>query len=92
MAETKTIVQKRTHIANYILVIAAIVLLLAYPVRDLFWGGLLTHVAGAALIGGLADWYAVTALFRKPLGISFKTALIPNSTTNCGDGPSNGGT
>ncbi|MFR8761909.1 MAG: hypothetical protein ACLVFT_03805 [Megasphaera lornae] len=31
MAETKTIVQKRTHIANYILVIAAIVLLLAYP-------------------------------------------------------------
>ena len=79
MAETKTIVQKRTHIANYILVIAAIVLLLAYPVRDLFWGGLLTHVAGAALIGGLADWYAVTALFRKPLGISFKTALIPNS-------------
>ena len=79
MAETKTIVQKRTHIANYILVIAAIVLLLAYPVRDLFWGGLLTHVAGAALIGGLADWYAVTALFRKPLGISFKTALLPNS-------------
>lgn len=31
------------------------------------------------MIGGLADWYAVTALFSKPLGISYKTALIPRS-------------
>lgn len=70
---------RRSHIAGYILVIAALLLLLSYPVRDLFWGGLIMHLSGAALIGGLADWYAVTALFRKPLGISFKTALIPNS-------------
>lgn len=71
--------QSRSYVANYILIIAAIVLLLSYPFRDLFAGGLLTHLAGAALIGGLADWYAVTALFKKPLGISFKTALIPRS-------------
>ena len=70
---------RRSHIAGYILVITALLLLLSYPVRDLFWGGLIMHLSGAALIGGLADWYAVTALFRKPLGISFKTALIPNS-------------
>lgn len=70
---------RRSQIANYILIIAAIVLLLSYPFQDFFAGGLLTHLAGAALIGGLADWYAVTALFRRPLGISFKTALIPNS-------------
>ena len=70
---------RRSQIANYILIIAAIILLLAYPFQDFFAGGLLTHLAGAALIGGLADWYAVTALFRRPLGISFKTALIPNS-------------
>ncbi len=70
---------KRCQIANIILASAAAVLLLAYPFQDFFWGGLLTHLAGAALIGGLADWYAVTALFRKPLGISFKTAVIPNS-------------
>lgn len=68
-----------SQIARNILIIAAIILLLAYPFQDFFWGGLLTHIAGAALIGGLADWYAVTALFKKPLGISFKTALIPNS-------------
>ncbi|KMO86569.1 hypothetical protein AB840_07585 [Megasphaera cerevisiae DSM 20462] len=70
---------RRSRIANYILGIAAVILLLAYPFQDFFWGGLWTHLAGAALIGGLADWYAVTALFRKPLGISFKTGLIPNS-------------
>ena len=70
---------RRSQIANYILITAAVLLLLAYPFQDFFVGGLLTHLAGAALIGGLADWYAVTALFRRPLGISFKTALIPNS-------------
>ena len=80
MTELHTAAQpKRSQIANYILAAAAIILLLAYPFQDFFWGGLLTHLAGAALIGGLADWYAVTALFQRPLGISFKTALIPNS-------------
>lgn len=70
---------RRSRIANYILITAAVLLLLAYPFQDFFWGGFLTHLASAALIGGLADWYAVTALFRHPLGIRFKTALIPNS-------------
>lgn len=68
-----------SQIARNILIVAAIILLLAYPFQDFFWGGFFTHLASAALIGGLADWYAVTALFKKPLGISFKTALIPNS-------------
>jgi len=33
----------------------------------------------AALIGGIADWFAVTALFRRPLGFPWHTALIPNN-------------
>lgn len=64
-------------VANIVLGIAVLVTLLAYPWRTELWGGLLFHIAGAATIGGLADWYAVTALFKKPLGIPFKTALIP---------------
>ncbi len=36
-------------------------------------------VAEAALIGGIADWFAVTALFRRPLGFPWHTALIPRS-------------
>ena len=33
----------------------------------------------SALIGSVADWFAVTALFRKPLGVSFHTELIPRN-------------
>ena len=32
-----------------------------------------------ALIGSVADWFAVTALFRKPLGFPYHTALIPRN-------------
>ena len=38
--------------------------------------GLFNHGFLAATIGGLADWFAVTALFRKPLGISFRTEIL----------------
>ncbi|MBQ3451489.1 MAG: DUF445 family protein, partial [Selenomonadaceae bacterium] len=34
-------------------------------------------VTEAALVGGIADWFAVTALFKKPLGFSFHTAILP---------------
>ena len=36
-------------------------------------------VMEAALIGGIADWFAVTALFRKPLNWPFHTAIIPRN-------------
>ena len=38
--------------------------------------GLLNHGFLAATIGGLADWFGVTALFRKPLGIGFHTEIL----------------
>ncbi|WP_243638718.1 DUF445 domain-containing protein [Lucifera butyrica] len=52
---------------------------IAYPFHETLLGGLLTSGFGAAVVGGLADWFAVTALFRKPLGIPFHTALIPRN-------------
>lgn len=40
-------------------------------------GKLIHHGFVAATIGGLADWYAVTALFRKPLGIiGYRTQIL----------------
>ncbi|MBS4914356.1 MAG: DUF445 family protein [Veillonella sp.] len=72
--------QRKTFpIATTLLLVMMIIFLLVYPFRANPWFGFLTHVSGAAMIGGLADWYAVTALFSKPLGISYKTALIPRS-------------
>lgn len=47
---------------------------------DSFWGNLINHGFLAAVIGGLADWFAVTALFRKPLGfISYRTEILPRN-------------
>lgn len=37
----------------------------------------LLFVAEAALVGGIADWFAVTAIFKKPLGFPYHTALLP---------------
>lgn len=47
--------------------------ILSYPYRESFWGGLV-NAGMLAVIGGLADWFAVRAIFEKPLGIGFKTA------------------
>lgn len=41
-----------------------------------FGEGLIHHGFLAATIGGLADWFAVTALFRHPLGISYRTDIL----------------
>jgi uncharacterized membrane-anchored protein YjiN (DUF445 family) len=40
--------------------------------------GFVAAMAEAATIGGLADWYAVVALFKRPLGLPIPhTAIIP---------------
>jgi len=44
-----------------------------------FWVRLMFFVSEAALVGGLADWFAVTAIFKKPLGWGYHTALIPRN-------------
>ena len=46
--------------------------------NDAGWVGYVRAGAEAAMVGGLADWFAVTALFRHPLGIPIPhTALVP---------------
>jgi len=40
---------------------------------------LLFFVSEAALVGGIADWFAVTAIFKKPLGWGYHTAIIPRN-------------
>src|SRR6058998_2008675 len=42
------------------------------------WLGYVRATAEASLVGGLADWFAVTALFRRPLGLPIPhTGLVP---------------
>ncbi len=48
--------------------------------------GFVKAFAEAAMVGGLADWFAVTALFRHPLGLPIPhTAIIPRNTDRIGD-------
>ena len=50
------------------------------------WIGFVRAFAEAAMVGGLADWFAVTALFRHPLGLPIPhTAIIPHNKDRIGD-------
>jgi uncharacterized membrane-anchored protein YjiN (DUF445 family) len=51
------------------------------------WVLLVRSVAEAALVGGLADWFAVTALFRRPLRLPIPhTAIVPANKNRIGEG------
>ncbi len=50
------------------------------------WIGYVRAMAEAGMVGALADWFAVTALFRRPLGLPIPhTAIIPNKKDVLGD-------
>ena len=49
------------------------------------WASAIKAAAEAATVGGLADWFAVTALFRRPLGLPIPhTGIIPASKDRIG--------
>ncbi|MBN3555836.1 DUF445 domain-containing protein [Fictibacillus nanhaiensis] len=54
--------------------------LATFPFQDSIAGQVLQGGFEAGLVGGLADWFAVTALFRHPLGLPIPhTALLPKN-------------
>jgi len=72
--------------AAALLVIATIVFFVARAFESRYpWLGIVRATAEASMIGGLADWFAVTALFRHPLGIPIPhTAIIPSRKDRVG--------
>ena len=72
--------------ATLLLVMMAVVYILANVFMG-EWGGLayVKAFSEAAMIGALADWFAVAALFKKPMGLPLKhTAIIPNNKDRLG--------
>ena len=60
-----------------VLFVAAATIRHLYPGLSPFWIGLVRATAEAAMVGGVADWFAVTALFRHPMGIPIPhTAIV----------------
>ena len=74
-------------VATGLLVFAAAVFALARAYQPLYpWLGYVKAFSEAAMVGGLADWFAVTALFRHPLGLPIPhTAIIPRNKDRIGE-------
>lgn len=68
---------KRVASAMLVAVAALFIVTRLYEARYP-WLGYLRAFAEAAMVGGIADWFAVTALFRHPMGIPIPhTAIVP---------------
>ena len=73
--------------ATLLLVAAAVVFLVTRASEGRHaWVGWIRATAEAAMVGGLADWFAVTALFRRPLGLPIPhTAIVPTRKDQIGE-------
>ncbi|MFJ5563183.1 DUF445 domain-containing protein [Lysinibacillus xylanilyticus] len=71
---------KSNYLAKISLGVMSAGFLITIPFQETFMGRLLQGGFEAGLVGGLADWFAVTALFRHPMGIPIPhTALLPKN-------------
>lgn len=87
-ADAKLSALRRTKfIATASLALCILIFALAKSFESRFpWLGFVAAFAEAATIGGLADWYAVVALFKRPLGLPIPhTAIIPANQTRIAD-------
>lgn len=73
-------------IAGGLLLAAAVVYAVTSVTHGPAWVGYLRATAEASMVGALADWFAVTALFRRPLGLPIPhTAIIPSRKDALGE-------
>ena len=81
--------RKMKRLATGLLLVAAVIFLVArwWEVNaGPAWIGYVRAMAEAGMVGALADWFAVTALFRRPLGLPIPhTAIIPTKKDVLGD-------
>jgi uncharacterized membrane-anchored protein YjiN (DUF445 family) len=78
-------------VATGLLVVMAAVFAFTRALQPTYpWLGYVKSFAEAAMVGGLADWFAVTALFRHPLGLPIPhTAIIPRNKDRIGEALAN---
>ena len=78
--------RRMKNVALGALVFMAVVFAVSFPLQDeVTWLGYVRAAAEGGMVGALADWFAVTALFRHPLGIPIPhTAIIPSRKDEIG--------
>ena len=90
-AERRRVLRRYKAVATGLLLVAAAIYFAcrwaeAQPGQTATWVGFVRAAAEAGMIGGLADWFAVTALFRKPLGLPIPhTAIVRNKKDQIGE-------
>ncbi|MFF2388869.1 DUF445 domain-containing protein [Agromyces sp. NPDC058104] len=85
-AERLAALRRMKRVATSLLVVAAVVFAVSFALQDdIAWLGYVRAAAEGAMVGAIADWFAVTALFRHPLGIPIPhTAIIPKRKDEIG--------
>lgn len=85
-AERRIALRRMKALATSLLVVSAVVFAVAFALQDRYpWLGFVRAAAEGAMVGALADWFAVTALFRHPLGLRIPhTAIIPTRKDEIG--------
>jgi uncharacterized membrane-anchored protein YjiN (DUF445 family) len=69
-----------------LLIMAALLAATSFTITAHPWTAWLKAFAEAAVVGAVADWFAVVALFRRPLGLPIAhTAIIPNNKDRIGE-------
>jgi uncharacterized membrane-anchored protein YjiN (DUF445 family) len=85
-AERATRLRHMKTLATALLLACAALLAVALTQHRVGLWDWVAAFAGAALVGALADWFAVVALFRQPLGLPFPhTAIIPRKKAQLAD-------
>jgi len=85
-AERLLALRRMKLLATGLFVLMAVIFVVAFTLQGRFpWLGYVRAAAEGGMVGALADWFAVTALFRHPLGLRIPhTAIIPNRKDEIG--------
>ena len=85
-AERRAELRRMRTIATLLLVLMAVIFLaLRRAPPDWAWAPYLSAFAEAGMVGACADWFAVVALFRRPLGLPIPhTAVVPENKRRIG--------
>ena len=86
MLDKEAELRRKQYLALGYLAVAMVVFIVTIFMPPTFFVRLIKAGAEAAMVGGLADWFAVVALFRHPLGLRIPhTAIIPQSKDRIAD-------
>jgi uncharacterized membrane-anchored protein YjiN (DUF445 family) len=85
-AERRAELRRMRTIATLLLALMAVIFLaMRRAPPDWAWAPYLSAFAEAGMVGACADWFAVVALFRRPLGLPIPhTAVVPENKRRIG--------